>query len=101
MVARTPMNQNWTPRASMAPVMWTGTVRASREPIVRAKMNSFQVKAKRIRPVAAIEGGGERQGDAPEGGPVAGSVDQGGFLELDGEVEEGLADDDDDEGEDE
>ena len=46
-------------------------------------------------------GRGQRQGDAREGAEIGRAVDQRGLLEFDRQVEEGLAQDDDDERQDE
>ena len=101
MRARTAMNQNWTPRVSTEPAMKTGMVRLSRLERVIANRNSFQENANEMSAVAADAGGGEGEGDPREGGPVGPPVDEHRLLELEGQVEEGLAEDHDREGEDE
>ena len=57
---------------------------------MRANRKSFQAPAN-DQAGGRDRRGGERQGDAPEGAEVPGPVGQRRLLDLDREVEEGLA----------
>src|SRR3954464_2514315 len=86
MVARTPMNQNCTPRASMAPGMWTGRGSARGGGDGGGLGGADREGEDELVPGEGEEdeagggdrGGGEGKCDAPEGDPVAGSLGGGG-----------------------
>ena len=97
-IARTPMNQNCTPRVSMAPAMWTGTVMARLLPMRHGEQELVPGEGEDDEAGRGHRWCGERQRDPPEGAPMAGAVDQRRLLELDRQIEEGLAQDDHHEG---
>ena len=98
MRARTAMNQNWTPRVSTAPATKhrNGDGVAAREG--DRKQELVPGEGERDERGRRDAGGGEGEGDPHEGGPVGAAVDEHRLLELEGEVDEGLAEDDDREG---